>query len=182
MEKDKTERGFFPLSEMISKIVDPILRRRAGFNIQLLENWSEIVGADVAEATRPLKIIWPHRMTADDIFEPAILVIACEGFSAIRLQHESSEVIQRINTFFGFAAIARLKIKQEPVRSAKQFSKQPLILDEKQKKCLEQLVADIQDEELRLALFNLGKGILGDKDRKQNRSYIKNLNPNSLHE
>jgi len=169
MKNNEVKRGFSPLAEMTSQIVDPILRRRAGLNIQLLESWPEIVGADVAETSRPLRIIWPHRSAGDDTFEPATLVIACEGFSAIRLQHESNEVIQRVNTFFGFAAIARLKIEQKPVRFDKPQPKQVLSIDEEQKNQLEHMVADIQNETLRHSLFRLGKGVLGNKNRKCNK-------------
>lgn len=169
MKNNEIKRGFSPLADMTSQIVDPILRRRAGLNIQLLESWPEIVGADIAETSRPLRIIWPHRSAGDDTFEPATLVIACEGFCAIRLQHESSEVIQRVNTFFGFAAIARLKIEQKPVRFDRPQPKQILSIDEEQKNQLEHIVADIQDEPLRQALFGLGKGIWADKNRKCNK-------------
>ncbi|RCL01911.1 MAG: hypothetical protein JSC188_000528 [Candidatus Tokpelaia sp. JSC188] len=168
-KKNRVNRGFLPLSEMISQVVDPTLLKRAGFNIQLLENWPEIVGSDIAETTRPLRIIWPHRMIGEDTFKAATLMVACEAFSAIRLQHESTEVIQRINTFFGFSAVMRLKIKQKSIRSTKRPLRQAVPIDMEQKKYLEQIVANIKYQPLRLALFDLGKEILSDKNRNQSR-------------
>lgn len=165
MEKSGIKKGFQPLAEMISSIVDPILRRQAGLNIQLLENWPEIIGPDVAETTRPLKIVWSRRTAGNDTFEPATLVVACEGFSAIKLQHESSEIIQRINVFFGFCAIGRLNIEQKPVRSASQFAPQKGFINEEQKNQLERMTVEIRDNALRRSLFSLGAGILSDKNR-----------------
>lgn len=152
---------------MTSHIVDPILRRRAGFNIQLLESWPEIAGPEIAEASRPERIIWPRRAAVDDRFEPATLMVACEGFSAMKLQHESGEIIQRINMFFGFSAISRLKIEQKPVRPARHPVLQKVFIDEEQKKRLEQMTAEIGDNALRRSLFSLGIGVLGSGNRKK---------------
>ncbi|MCB1418612.1 MAG: DUF721 domain-containing protein, partial [Notoacmeibacter sp.] len=67
--------------------------------------------------SRPERIVWPRRASDDDPFEPATLVVACEGFAALALQHETNEVIARVNAFLGFAAIGRVKIVQKPVRA-----------------------------------------------------------------
>ena len=54
-------------------------------------------------------------MHEDDPFEPATLVIACEGFAALHVQHETGEIIGRVNAFLGFNAIGRIRIVQKPV-------------------------------------------------------------------
>ena len=54
-------------------------------------------------------------MGDDDPFEPAVLVVACEGAAALHLQHETSEIIGRVNAFLGFSAIGRIRIVQKPV-------------------------------------------------------------------
>ena len=56
------------------------------------------------------------RMHDDDPFEPAVLVVACEGAAALHLQHETGEIISRVNAFLGFSAIGRIRIVQKPVR------------------------------------------------------------------
>lgn len=152
---------------MTPPIVDPILRKRAGLNIQLLESWPEIVGAEAAEVTQLLKIIWPRRKAAGEMFEPATLVVACEGFSAVKLQHESSQLIQRINGFFGYCAIARLKIEQKPVRPAQPPVPDKGDIDDRQKDRLEQITVEISDKALRGSLYRLGAGVLRDKNRKR---------------
>ena len=54
-------------------------------------------------------------MQEDDPFQPATLIIACEGFAALHVQHETGEIIGRINSFLGFNAVGRIKIVQKPV-------------------------------------------------------------------
>lgn len=159
------KRGFLPLADMTAPVLDPVLRRRAGLNIQLLECWPEIVGEDTAAMSRPLKILWPKRAHERDSFEPAVLVIACEGFAAMKIQHESGEIIQRINAFFGFAAVDRLKIEQKPLYREPQAVKPVLTINAAQKEQLETMTASIENSQLRQALFRLGVGVLSDKNR-----------------
>ena len=103
------------VSDVATAILDPMLRRRAGISVGLVQSWDEIVGPRLARSTRPEKIIWPRRLHEDDPFEPAVLVIACEGAAALHLQHETGEIIGRVNAFLGFSAIGRIRIVQKPV-------------------------------------------------------------------
>jgi len=157
--------GFLPLADMTAPILDPVLRCRAGLNIQLLECWPEIVGEDTAAMSQPLKILWSKRAREGGKFEPAVLVIACEGFAAMKIQHESGEIMQRINAFFGFAAVARLKIEQKPLYREKQAVKPVPAINETQKAQLETMTATIENNRLRQALFRLGVAVLSDKNR-----------------
>ena len=104
-----------PVSDLATEILDPVLRKRAGISIGLVQSWDEIAGPRLAPASRPEKIQWPRRMHEDDPFEPATLVIACEGMAALHLQHETGEIIGRVNAFLGFTAIGRIRIVQKPV-------------------------------------------------------------------
>ena len=104
-----------PISDLATAILDPVLRKRAGISIGLVQSWEEIAGPRLAHRSRPEKIQWPRRAHEDDPFEPATLVIACEGAAALYLQHETGEIIGRVNAFLGFAAIGRIRIVQKPV-------------------------------------------------------------------
>ncbi|RUU94285.1 DUF721 domain-containing protein, partial [Mesorhizobium sp. M1A.F.Ca.IN.020.03.2.1] len=126
--------------------------------------WEEIAGPRLASHSRPEKIQWPRRLHEDDPFEPAALIIACEGMAALHLQHEAGEVINRVNAFLGFNAIGRIKILQKPVLSAKARPKpQPRPLSEAEKSKLARTVGKIEDDGLRASLERLGATILGQK-------------------
>ena len=104
-----------PVADLAVALLDPVLRKRAGMTIGLVQSWEEIVGERLSATTRPEKIAWPRRMHENDPFEPATLIIACEGFSAVHVQHETGEIIARVNAFLGFAAVGRIKIVQKQV-------------------------------------------------------------------
>ncbi len=152
------------VSDIVTAIIDPVLRKRAGMSVSLIQSWEEIAGERLAETTRPEKINWPRRASDDDPFEPATLVVACEGFAAIALQHETSELIARVNAFLGFAAIGRIRIVQKPVRIEEAPRRPPLRnLTDREEQTLEERLSGIEDDGLRAALARLGHGVMGTK-------------------
>jgi len=153
-----------PVSDLATEILDPVLKKRAGISIGLVQSWEEIAGPRLAGHSRPEKIQWPRRMHEDDPFEPATLIVACEGMAALHLQHEAGEVINRVNAFLGFNAIGRVKILQKPVLSQKARPKPvPRPLSEAEKAKLARTVGKIEDDGLRASLERLGATILRQK-------------------
>lgn len=155
------------ISDLATAILDPVLRRRAGISIGLVQCWDDIVGPRLARGSRPEKIQWPRRLSDDDPFEPAVLVIACEGLAALHIQHESGEIISRVNSFLGFSAIGRIRIVQKPVLKPKPQQRpvlRPLAADEQAR--IERTVGEIEDDGLRASLQRLGASVLGSKGRK----------------
>ena len=156
-----------PVSDLASEILDPVLRKRAGISVGLVQSWEEIVGPRLALKSRPEKIQWPRRLHEDDPFEPATLVVACEGLAALHLQHETGEVIGRVNAFLGFNAVGRLRIVQKPIADTTPPPRpRPRQLNEAERTRLHHTVAMIEDEGLRASLERLGATIIGTKQRK----------------
>jgi hypothetical protein len=159
-------RNPVPVSDLASAVLDPVMRKRAGVSIGLVQSWDEIAGPKLAATTRPEKIVWPRRMSDDDPFEPATLVIACEGFAALRVQHETGEIIGRVNAFLGFNAVGRVRIVQKPVRRVAEKQKprlRPVSPAEEAK--IARTVGGVEDQGLRASLERLGRTIAGSKRR-----------------
>ena len=159
-------KGPRQIAEISERILDPLMRKRTGISLGLLQSWEEIVGRRLADRTRPEKILWPRRLSDNDPFEPATLVIACEGAAALHLQHETGEVLHRVNSFLGFNAVGRIRILQKPVAPQQAPKPRPRALSEGEKAHLSGLVGAIEDERLRASLEKLGTAMLGEKKRK----------------
>ncbi|MCO4318447.1 DciA family protein [Phyllobacterium sp. 21LDTY02-6] len=159
MSNERDKRGFRPLADPASGVLDPVLRKRAGVAIELVQSWEEIVGPALGEQSRPLKLIWPRRAHEDDPFQPATLLIACQGFTAMRLQHETGELISRVNAFLGFSAVGRIKIEQKPV--SQPVKRRPALppVDAATASRINRSVGGIEDDGLREALQRLGQTI-----------------------
>jgi hypothetical protein len=157
-----------PVSDLVTNLLDPVLRKRAGISIGLIQSWEEIVGPRLAATSRPEKIQWPKRAQHEYAFEPAVLIIACEGAAALHIQHETTEIIGRVNAFLGFSAIGRIRIVQKPVQAASPAQKRtlaPLTSDEISQ--LGNTVAAIEDGDLRASLERLGRSVIGQKRAKR---------------
>ncbi len=162
------DRNAVAVSDLATAILDPVLRKRAGISIGLVQSWEDIVGARLASRSRPEKIQWPRRMQDDDPFEPAVLVVACESMAALHIQHETAEIISRVNAFLGFSAIGRIRIVQKPVRPQERIERpklRPLAPAETQR--IVGVVGKIEDDGLRAALERLGASVLGSRQAKK---------------
>jgi hypothetical protein len=156
-----------PVGDLATSILDPVMRKRAGMSTALLQCWDEIAGERLATNTRPERIAWPRRAHEDDPFEPATLIIACEGAAALRLQHQTAEIISRANAFLGFAAIGRIKIVQKKVTLATSREKPSLrALTDTERARVASSVGPITDDALRASLERLGRSVLASGERK----------------
>ena len=91
---------------------------RAGFpDSTLVLRWPDIAGAAVARLCRPLK--WQEGESG------ATLTLKCEAGAAVLLQHQTRELIQRLNAFLGSNRIARLKFVAGQISQASEPSDHP---------------------------------------------------------
>jgi hypothetical protein len=155
-----------PVGDLAAGVLDPVLRKRAGLSIGLIQSWEEIVGPRIAEKSRPEKLQWPRRASEDDQFRPATLVIACEGIAALHLQHETGEVIARVNAFLGFNAVDRIKIVQKPITANLRPARAiPRPLTPSETTAIKTKISSIENDGLRAALERLGASVIGSRKR-----------------
>ncbi|MEC9367293.1 MAG: DciA family protein [Pseudomonadota bacterium] len=87
---------------------------------ELLTNWRDISGADLASFTRPERIVWPKRKSepgGPDVRSErgATLVLRTEGPRALEVQFMAAQLLDRLNTYFGYGAITELRLLQAPI-------------------------------------------------------------------
>ena len=156
------------LSQVLGKVLEPVVARRTGMRLELLASWKELVGSEFADTTRPEKIDWPRRAHEDDPFEPATLRVACEPSSALFFQHELAPVTERVNQFFGFEAIKRIRIVQKTVNKSTDDNVLPVVgLTKEEESRLDRILDEITDPKLRETLSRLGKGVLSRKNTRE---------------
>lgn len=81
--------------------------RRFGFvQSSVVSRWSEIVGDRYARVSIPESIRFPQGRRAD-----GVLTLTVEGSHGTMLQHVAPTIIERVNRFFGYSAVARIVIK-----------------------------------------------------------------------
>lgn len=145
-------------------MLEPVIARKTGMQLELLTAWKEIAGEEFANTTRPEKINWPRRSNEDDPFEPATLIVACEPSAALFFQHEMAPVLERINLFFGFQAVKRIKIVQKSVAKLPDVAVAPAReLTEAEERELAKKIAEVENPKLQETLSKLGRGVMTKK-------------------
>ena len=147
-----------PLADYATRLLSPIVERRAGMTLDLRASWEDLVGPAHAARSRPERLKWPRG--GEDEFAPATLVVACEGSHAVFLQHDTRAILERLNAFFGFAAVDRVQVVQRPVekRDVRTPREAPR-LPPGDERSLRQSLDAVDDEALRAALLRLGRGV-----------------------
>ena len=149
----------------------PGLTRKAfekyGFSAAtLITDWEAIVGRELAATTAPERLKWPRRpQGTDDSSENgdasaggrsgATLVLRVDGGRSLDIQHGAAQLIERINAYFGYAAVRELRIVQAPVEPPRQHRPAPAPTLPPRA----QEVAHVADPSLREALARLGAGV-----------------------
>ena len=108
-----------PLSELLSVTLGNAFKAQGFASTEIISRWPDIVGAEIAAHSEPLKINWP-RASEKDVAAPATLVLRVEGPAALEIQHLSAVILERVNRFFGWQAIGRIALRQAPLRRREQ--------------------------------------------------------------
>lgn len=131
----------------------------------MLAHWPEIVGAGLAEFSAPEKLVFP-RASGDEGAKGqrsgAVLTIRVDGPVAVEIRHLEPQIIERINAYYGYSAVARLKLVQGPLpaKARPRYRKiRPLAADERA--ALDQDLEKIEEPALRKSLEKLGERVIG---------------------
>ena len=152
-------KGAVALGELVGPIIDPVIARRGFATADLLAAWPEIVGPAHADCTAPERIVWPRAKAGES--PPGVLFLRVDGPRAIFVQHELPQIIERINAFFGYAAIGQVRIVQAPVAVKPAAPEAPARLAPAAEAALENRLTTVEADRLRAALARLGRGVLG---------------------
>jgi hypothetical protein len=156
----KPARGYpRPLSDLLSATLTDVLKAQGFASAEILARWPEIVGAEIAVVSEPMKINWP-RAVGDTTPEPATLVLRVEGPAALEIQHMSAVILERVNRFFGWQAIGRIALRQAPLRR-REPAKRPAGPDPALAQEIAQNLPELEDDGLRQAIARLGAAIKG---------------------
>ncbi|KKW94146.1 MULTISPECIES: DUF721 domain-containing protein [Sphingobium] len=129
--------------------------RKFGFvQSSIVTRWAEIVGAHYAAISEPESIRFPAGKKAGGTLQLTVM-----SGHAPMIQHVLPDIVDRVNRFFGYAAVAKVAMKQgmvsqaEPERRPPPRNLKPIPLE------LGDSLRDIGDPELRAVLESLAQGL-----------------------
>ena len=146
-----------PLAELVGRCVGETFARQGFASAELVTHWPEIVGEEVAAHSEPIRLQWPQANGPDEA-AAATLVLRVEGPAAIEIQHLAPVILERVNRFLGWRAVAKIALRQAPILRAEPQPR-PNPPSEAETLAVAQTLGDIGDEALRGALARLGAAI-----------------------
>lgn len=91
----------------------------------LLTDWDKIAGKALAEYTAPERLKWPRGVeTYGEVDEAgagrpgATLILRVDPARALDVEYKAAQIVERINVYFGYRAVAELKVLQAPMKTA----------------------------------------------------------------
>ena len=138
--------------ELVGDIGGQSFRRFGFVQSSIVSRWPEIVGERYARASCPESIKFPAGKKAG-----GVLTLMVDGAHAPLIQHLTPMIVERVNRFFGYAAINRIVFRQgKPLAQPKARARPELrpvpkelgeglreIADPELRHCLESLAAQI---------------------------------------
>jgi hypothetical protein len=149
--------GLRRLPDLLTRVLEPAARRRGLAEAKLLAEWPTIVGPGLAARCHPIRL----GQRADRA--GAVLLLHVAGAAALELQHSEPQILERINGFFGYDAVGRLRLIQAPLprRIAPPPAPANRSVSDADETEIAQAVRDIRDPGLRAALQGLGRTLKG---------------------
>lgn len=144
-----------PIADLLPDVGDTAFRKFGFVQSAIVTRWPEIVGPKLARVTAPESLRFPKGKKAD-----GLLSISVVGAHAPVVQHVLPDIMARVNRFFGYAAVARVRLSQSALapRGAPAASPGPVV-EEAETVPLSPSLNAIADPELRAVLAGLASSL-----------------------
>ncbi len=153
---EKRRGGLRAIGAEIPRIAGAALGKRGFGEAQLVTQWEAVIGPDLAAKLSPERIAFPRGERRN-----GTLRLRVASAFATEAQHLEPVLIERINAFFGYGAVARLAFIQGPPLNAPPAPPRLRTLSADEQHAIDARVAGVADPELRIALTRLGTAIAG---------------------
>ena len=145
----KTEnfkQGLRPFSSSIPHGLKKIFKKR-GYNFSnIVDNWNKMVGREIAAKCYPSFIKFKKGS------ENGILILNVIHGKEIEVEYSKHEIIEKINSFFGYNCINHIKLKIIHEKKELKNKIYQKIIGEKE---INSKIRSVQDESLKRSLSNL---------------------------
>ena len=172
-------RGFHSAAETARQRLGELAARHGFAEPEVLMRWSEVVGERLSGLCEPVKVRYPRGQGDEAGGLGATLVVRTVGARAPEVEHLGPRIIERVNQFYGYRAITRLKVTQttapggasagfaeKPARFAGRPEAAPADPGTAAKTRATEMTRGIQNDALRRALTRMGAHVLAQSDNR----------------
>ena len=146
-------QGLRPFGNTLPRGLKGILKKN-GYNYsEIISKWNMLVGKDIAQYAYPKSIKMKKRDSH------GILVLAIKRGDEINVEYSKKNIIDKINSYFGYKLISEIKIETLNSKNKKVQNKNKL---DKFSKNFQEKIDQIKNENIKNSLFQLFKAIKND--------------------
>lgn len=147
------------LAATLPKVTKPVLAKHGRAYAALIGEWTNIVGPALAEVSLPEKLATPANAMG------AVLTVRVAGAAATEFQHLAPQIVDRINTYLGYAAVTRLKLVQAPLPGPQRRPPpRPRPPSPAARQAISETVEAVADDALRSALTRFGEAVAAESE------------------
>ena len=154
--KTRRSRGFEPTALFVEDNLRTAAERRGFAVVRVLTHWPEVVGEEIGRISQPVSVAFDNRSLL------ATLTVSTPGACASELQMHVPRIVERVNSQYGYRAIADVKIVHSPTaglrEDARQVAQEFPVSREYRAKAMA-AVRGVADEALRRELQELGERV-----------------------
>ena len=137
-------QGLRPFSNTLPRGIKGILKK-SGYNYsEIISKWNMLVGKDISSCSYPKSI----KMTKGDT--NGLLVLAVKRGNEITVEYSKKEIINKINSYFGYRLINEIRLKSINSETKKIKNNNTL---KKFSKNFEKQINEIKNKNIRNSLF-----------------------------
>jgi hypothetical protein len=150
------------LGDITRALTKPILSKQGFLNGSILQDWRLIVGDSYGDAISPEKITFPRGKNSGGTLHVSV----ANGGMALLFEHKKIQVLERINTYYGYEALSSVHIRLSHQSFERPLSRKLPPLSIQDKALIEDQLEDVTDVALKQVLADLGCAIMQDEKNK----------------
>ncbi|MBX9944402.1 MAG: DciA family protein [Reyranella sp.] len=152
------ENGFRAIGGLAQRMTSGLAKGRGASIARLRAEWSAVVGPDLARTTRPDALVAGRGARGTHVGVQGagkVLRLRVSGAGALEVQHQTGQIVERVNAYFGHRLIDDIRLVQGAVATRPAAAAVPAP-DPQTVREVAARAGAVKDPELRAALTRLG--------------------------
>jgi hypothetical protein len=149
-QRIKTIQGLRSFRDTLPKNIKKIIKKKGHIFSETLNNWKYIVGNEI------FQICYPKSFKSSNKFSASTLHVMVKRGHEIDLEYSKKEIIDQMNSFFGYAVVEKLKLISFD-NSQTKFKKTEVNENHVTNSKYKDKINDIKNDKIRKSLLELTK-------------------------
>ena len=142
-------QGLRSFKDVLPSKIKRLINKKGQIYSEILDNWRHFVGNDLFE------ISFPKSFKNENKIGSSCLTVMVKRGNEVNFEYSKSQVIEKINSFFGYDAIQNIKLVSFEVKNEQYKEKQSL--NDVTKNKYKKQISNIKNDKIKNSLVELSK-------------------------